>query len=224
MEQEISRVLRSKKQAMKTYDTLSSIYDWFIDPFEHLPKKTLLQLMDISEGEYVLEIGSGTGQCLQRLAADVGINGRAYGVDISSRMVFLSREKLREAGLSKRSVSIQADAANMPFKDSAFDVVFSSFTLELFDTPEIPAVLMEISRVLRNNGRLGIVSLSRKKEDHRILVELYEAFHHVFPSLVDCRPIFVKETIKDAGFRISDKKIMSLFGLPVEIIVGLNQE
>jgi len=76
-----------------------------------------------------------------------------------------------------------------------------SFTLELFDTPEIPKVLAKIKRVLKPKGRLGVVSMSRE-DGKSLLLRLYEWAHKKFPQYVDCRPIYVAESIKDAGFEI----------------------
>jgi demethylmenaquinone methyltransferase/2-methoxy-6-polyprenyl-1,4-benzoquinol methylase len=94
-----------------------------------------------------------------------------------------------------------------------------SFTLELFDTPEIPVILEEIKRVLKFNGRLGIVSMSRE-EGTSILFKLYEWAHKKFPNYADCRPIYVEQSLREAGFKIINKRKVKVFGLPLEIVIG----
>jgi len=107
----------------------------------------------------------------------------------------------------------------MPYTDNKFDAVFTSFALELFDLPEIPQVLSEIKRVLKPNGRVGVVSMS-KEGGTSILVRSYEWMHEKLPQYVDCRPIYVEQSIKDAGFVIQHKERVSLLGLPGDIVIG----
>jgi hypothetical protein len=40
---------------------------------------------------------------------------------------------------------------------------------------------------------------------------------------VDCRPIFIEESLQDAGFNSQDAILMTMWGLPVEIVTVLNQ-
>ena len=61
----------------------------------------------------------------------------------------------------------------MPFANDSMDGVFMSFTLELFDTPEIPQVLGECNRVLRPAGRLAVVGMS-KGDAHGAIFHIYE--------------------------------------------------
>jgi demethylmenaquinone methyltransferase/2-methoxy-6-polyprenyl-1,4-benzoquinol methylase len=107
----------------------------------------------------------------------------------------------------------------MPYADNQFDVVFSSFNLELFDSPEIPLVLAEIKRVLRPNGRLGVVSMSKVVETSPFQ-KMYEWSHEKFPQYIDCRPIYVEQSIKDAGFEIQSRDRVSMLGLPGDIVIG----
>jgi demethylmenaquinone methyltransferase/2-methoxy-6-polyprenyl-1,4-benzoquinol methylase len=47
----------------------------------------------------------------------------------------------------------------LPFRDAAFDAVFSAYVFRNLDS--VPATLAEIARVLRPGGKAGIVDLSR---------------------------------------------------------------
>ncbi|MBA7635754.1 hypothetical protein ES703_43358 [subsurface metagenome] len=94
-----------------------------------------------------------------------------------------------------------------------------SFTLELFDTPEIPKVLEEVKRVLKPAGRLGVVSMSRGYGESTLL-RLYEWAHKKLPKYVDCRPIYVERALIDAGYKIQSKEKARLMGLPLEITIA----
>lgn len=107
----------------------------------------------------------------------------------------------------------------LPYRDSAFDAVFMCFTLELFETPEIPKVLDEIRRVLKPACKLGVVSLSRG-DRRSILLRLYEWAHMKWPRYVDCRPIYVEQAFGKVGFEVETKAKARLFGLPIETVIG----
>lgn len=217
--QQISRVHRSKDDAKKYYDHISAVYEWLGGIFERKPAEEALSYLEIENGEIVLEIGFGTGHCLQQIALSVGKTGKAYGIDISNGMLQVAREKLEKAGLMDRVKLYHGDASELPFRDETFDVVFMSFTLELFDTPEIPRLLNEIKRVLKAGGRLGVASLSRIKGDS-VALRIYEWMHRKWPKYVDCRPIYLEQFLRKAGYTIQSKKVHNLLVLPLEIVVA----
>ena len=213
-------VPRTKEEAKRLYDRISRVYDLFTWGFERKYANMALSHLSIKEGEAVLEIGFGTGHCLRRIAESIGQKGRAYGIDISTGMLEVTKRRLEKAGLMDRAELYRGDAAALPYGDNTFDAVFMSFTLELFDTPEIPKVLKEIQRVLRPNGRLGVASMSRDNGQSAML-RLYEWVHRKWPKYVDCRPIYLEVSLREVGFNICKKEKLKLFGLPGEIIVAI---
>ena len=111
----------------------------------------------------------------------------------------------------------------LPFRDSSFDAILMAFTLELFDTPEIPQVLRETMRVLRPGGRIAIVSLS-KKDKASTAMRLYEWAHRQWPRYADCRPIYVEESMTACGYAAAVSRKASMAGLPVETILAVKPE
>lgn len=219
MENQISRVTRSKQEAQANYDRISGWYDLIEGVWEKPLRQEALERLGVKEGETALEIGFGPGHDLVSMARFVGTSGKVYGIDLSRGMLAVAITKVHEAGLLDRVNLECGDANHLPYEQDFFDAIFMSFTLELFDTPEIPVVLSECRRVLRKGGRIGVVSLS-KSGGENMMVRLYEWGHQKYPQLLDCRPIFVQRAVEEAGFMILETQRKPLFGLPVEIVIA----
>jgi demethylmenaquinone methyltransferase/2-methoxy-6-polyprenyl-1,4-benzoquinol methylase len=214
---QIERVYRTREQARKSYDRISRWYDYVEGSWEKKLRVAGLAQLAAAPGEKILEPGFGTGHSLKAIAGAVGEEGRVYGVDISPRMLQIAQSHLDESGLASRAELQNADATSLPFRDEIMDAVFMSFTLELFDTPEIPVVLGECMRVLRPGGRVCIVALS-KSGPSRTMKSMYEWGHRKFPALLDCRPIFAGHSLEAAGFTLQVSILKTIWGLPVEIV------
>jgi demethylmenaquinone methyltransferase/2-methoxy-6-polyprenyl-1,4-benzoquinol methylase len=157
----------------------------------------------------ILEIGCGTGHGILQLARAVGESGKVYGIDISEGMLEVSKNRIEKQIMSKRVELICEDACDVHLAHDTFDAIFMSFTIELFAMQD---------RILKGNGRIVVVSLSRRKVNSA--VRIYEWLHSKVPDIVDCRPIYVVETITQCGFTIVEVKKMILFGLPVDIVLA----
>ena len=223
MDASVSRVNRSKESARRSYNRLSRWYDLIAGSTEKKFRDGGLQKLFALPGERILEIGFGTGHCLVALANSVGPTGRVIGLDLSEGMLAIARERLQQAGLNDRVDLHLGDAARLDFLETgSLNGVFMSFTLELFDNPEIPHVLQECQRVLKTGGRLAVVAMT-KSNPPGTAVRIYEWFHEHMPDYADCRPIFARQALEQAGFIIQDVSVSSMWGLPVEIVLGTKQ-
>ena len=216
---QISRVKRSKYSAKLAYDRLSSVYDLLAGSSETKFMLEGLEMLAVQPGDSVLEIGCGTGKALVELGHRVGESGAVHALDLSRGMLRKSLDRLAKAGMEQRVFLLEGDGTSLPYKSGSFNAVFLSFTLELFDTPEIPTVLAECKRVLKPGGRLGVVAMLKTEHPGRI-ERLYEWFHEKVPAYVDCRPIDAHRLIQEAGFSLGKCQARSMWGLPLEIVIA----
>lgn len=220
MDASIRRVNRSKADARASYNRLSSWYDVLAGGTEKKYRDWGLEKLSAQPGERILEIGFGTGHCLVTLARAVGMSGRVIGLDISDGMLSIAKDRLQQEALNERVDLHLGDAANLDFLESgSLDGVFMSFTLELFDNPEIPRVLQECYRILKTGGRVAVVSMT-KTNPPGVAVRIYEWFHEHMPNYADCRPIFARQALEQSRFVIQHVSTSSMWGLPVEIVLG----
>ena len=108
---------------------------------------------ELREGETVLDLGSGGGIDVLLSARRVGERGFVYGVDMTDEMLALARANAATAG-AENVEFVRGVIEDLPLPDAAVDVVISNCVVNL--SPDKPAVLSEMYRVLRPGGRVGI--------------------------------------------------------------------
>jgi arsenite methyltransferase len=117
-------------------------------------RRKVLRLLALTEGEAVLDIGSGPGLLATEMAQAVGPTGRVCGIDVSDSMLTLARRRAVPAG-SARLEYRHGDACAVPYPGGSFDVAVCTQVLEY--VADIPAALAEARRVLRPGGRLLVL-------------------------------------------------------------------
>lgn len=100
-------------------------------------------------GEHVLDVACGTGIGARLAAPLTGPGGKVTGLDVDAGVIEVAR------GLTERGMPIEwhcANALDMPFTDTAFDLCLCLQGLQFF--PDRVAGLSEIRRVLKSSARL----------------------------------------------------------------------
>ncbi len=116
-------------------------------------KKQSFDILDVKEGDYILDIGCGTGEDTQLLAPQVGNAGKVIGVDINQGLVDKARERVKGTNLPLEFYP--ADVYNLNDFDSAsFDGCRSDRAFQHLEDPK--QALIEILRVTRVGGRIVI--------------------------------------------------------------------
>ncbi len=160
-----------------------------------------LEMMGIATGDHVLDIGCGPGLLLKDIAAMVGENGLAAGVDVSDSMIALSKARCTKTAQVRIEL---ADATNLPFADETFDCVVSTQTLEYVE--DLTKTLSEARRVLKPDGRILIVdtcwdSVAWHSSDPDLMSRVLKQFedHAAHPNL----PYGFAKRLESAGFNVS---------------------
>ena len=126
---------------------------------------TLLAQLD--PGQVVLDLGSGAGLDVLLSARRVAPGGHAYGVDMTDEMLELANGNMSKAGVGNATF-LKGSIESVPLPDASIDVVISNCVINL--SVDKPAVLMEIARVLKPGGRVGVsdvVAEDRLSPDER---------------------------------------------------------
>jgi arsenite methyltransferase len=134
-----------------------------------------LDLAQLSQGEHVLDLGSGSGTDVFCAAVQVGATGRVIGVDFTDEQIEKAA-RLRDRDGFAQVEFVEASIDALPFEDATFDVVISNGVINL--SPVKARVFSEAARVLRPGGRLAladIVSAKPLKEKTRRNTELWAA-------------------------------------------------
>ena len=203
---------------LANYERLARWYDALVDPFERRARAIALRLLEPRAGEQILDIGCGTGAALSELARAVGSSGRATGIDLSPRMAARAMDRLARADRGPNSLVTVAGVPPLPFDDGSFDAIFMSFTLEVIKPDSARAALLsECGRVLRRGGRMVCATVSGR-EPSAPASRLYRAAHRRFGSVVDCAPIRAADVAASAGFVVTDRLELHLWGLPIDVI------
>lgn len=114
----------------------------------------------------VIDLGCGDGRWSEYFASLDAKN--VYALDISKAML---KQANKRFGNVKNIQTIHADMNNLPLKNNSIDTGLSSFSMMYF--ADLEKVVNEISRILKNNGILYIVTNIINVDNPNLLKHLY---------------------------------------------------
>jgi SAM-dependent methyltransferase len=118
---------------------------------DEAPPRDLLARMDVTPGQEVLDVATGTGNIAIRVAA---AGAQVVGLDLTPELFAPARRRAAEHGVVVEW--LEGDAEDLPFEDERFDRVLSTFGVQFAPRHEI--VARELARVCRPGGRIGLVN------------------------------------------------------------------
>jgi ubiquinone/menaquinone biosynthesis C-methylase UbiE len=120
-----------------------------------------LRLLPAQEGQRVLDIGCGLGDTTQQIAAMVGPQGEAVGVDAAENFIETATAETAELGVENAKFFV-ADVQTDPL-GGPYDMAFSRMGTMFFISPV--AAMRNVRKSLVPGGRLNMV-VWRRREDN----------------------------------------------------------
>lgn len=129
-----SDIARSFGRAAHSYDQAAHFQRWVAD--------RLLAQRDLSGYQSILDLGCGTGYCMQHLPSD----SSRIGLDLSESMLTVARTKVIDANC----LWLSGDAELLPLQDESIDAVISSLAIQWCANTQ--GLFSDIYRVLKPGG------------------------------------------------------------------------
>jgi len=174
-------VLENKSRARTFYKYLSKVYDE-VNAFiwtEEM-RTEAIGLLDIDDDDRVLDVGCGTGFATEGLLEEAE---HVHGLDQSVHQLEQAWAKFGKRGPVR---FYRGDAERLPFRDDAFDIVWSSGSIEYWPNPV--AALEEFRRIAKPGGQVLVVGPNYPGTT-------------VFQKLADAIMLFYDEEEADRMFR-----------------------
>jgi len=156
------------------YDTATKFYAFLKNGNEKKRVMQYLSLLDIKDGDRVIEISIGTGRNIKYLNSKADF----FGVDISIEMLKQCQKKMKR--LKREITLIQAEAEFLPIKDESFDVVFSAGGFNFFNNPG--KAVNEMLRIAKSGTKILLTDETEKLRSKFSKNEFYSNIHVKRPT------------------------------------------
>ncbi len=177
----MQQYLQNKKRLVQNvfnqvYDRYDLMNDFMSLGIHRLWKKSLLNMMNPSSNQNLIDVACGTGDIAKLFVKHVNKLSNITCVDPNKGMISKGKEKLSRF---KNINWIISPAEKIPLSDNLFDFYTISFGLR--NTANIDKALSEAYRVLKPGGRFLCLEFSKIQNTN--LEILYKNYSKLIPSI-----------------------------------------
>ena len=177
----MQQYLQNKKGLVQNvFDQVYNQYDLMNDfmsfGIHRIWKKNMLNMMNPSSKQKLIDVACGTGDIAKLFLENVGKKSEITCVDPNNGMINKGKEKLREF---PNLNWIIAPAEKLPIKNNSFDFYTISFGLR--NTKDLNKCLAEAYRVLKPGGRFLCLEFS--KIQNSSLDFMYKNYSKIIPLI-----------------------------------------
>jgi demethylmenaquinone methyltransferase/2-methoxy-6-polyprenyl-1,4-benzoquinol methylase len=149
------------------YDLFSEVYDLVIRLHsrdrEGSLRRFITEKTRLSEGDWALDLCTGTGSVALELAKQVGEKGSVAALDFSRGMLEKAKRKAVSLSLNHLHV-VQGNASQLPFKSGSFHGVTCSHAFYELKGAERAKAIEEVGRVLKKKGRFCLMEHAKPEK------------------------------------------------------------
>jgi SAM-dependent methyltransferase len=176
-----------------------------------------LALMELRDGETVVDLGSGGGIDCFLAANRVGPTGHVIGVDMTPEMVTRARKNAADGGFDNVEFRL-GEIEHLPVADSSVDAIISNCVVNL--VPDKAQVFVDAFRVLKPGGRLSVSDIVLLGEVPIALRDSVEAYVSCLSGAI-LKDEYLR-LIEEAGFvdvRVAETRAFRLGDVVAEDLV-----
>jgi arsenite methyltransferase len=159
-------------------------------------------LANLTSGETVVDLGSGSGMDALYAADYVGPTGRVVGIDFTLEQLEKARKLAAGTGAAQVEF-LEGRIEAVPLPDASMDCVISNGVINL--APDKHAVFAEAARVLRRGGRLAIADIITEKPLTEAIVCNADLWASCIGGAAEQETYL--RAIESAGFRIDTLRV-----------------
>lgn len=177
-----------------------------------------LAMLELREGETVLDLGSGAGIDCFLAAKRVGTSGHVIGVDMTPEMLARARRNATTGGYDNVEFRL-GEIEHLPVEDATIDAIISNCVVNL--VPNKRQVFSDAFRVLKPGGRLSVSDIVVLGDVPLVIRDSAEAYVACLSGAI-LRDDYLK-IIDEAGFQdvqVTESRSFSIGDVVAEDLVA----